>query len=259
MRVTAILLVCAIGGSSANLGILDLDNTTFDRVIGGATPALVRFDKEYSYGDADDAWREVGKAIGKSDAKLFICDVSIAEPASPYQNRGEYNYGEDSEPPPDEDEDPTDAWRDNQDLAARYGVSLETMPQFVYFPQGPNAEPKTYEGPHTQEAILQFLQERARVWVGLPGQEQRLHEAAQKFLEADAEARAEIIASIEGGEKSETSPYYLKVMKKMAADDEFIGKEVKRLRKMMDDSSLSQKKRDEFSRRLNALSSFGSR
>ena len=51
----------------------------------------------------------------------------------------------------------------------------------------------------------------------------------------------------------------LKVMKKMAADDEFIGKEVKRLRKMMDDSSLSQKKRDEFSRRLNALSSFGSR
>ena len=38
----------------------DLDNTTFDRVVGQGLPVLVRIDKEYPYGDTDDAWKEVG-------------------------------------------------------------------------------------------------------------------------------------------------------------------------------------------------------
>ena len=38
----------------------DLDNTTFDRIVGQGLPVLVRVDKEYPYGDSDDAWKEVG-------------------------------------------------------------------------------------------------------------------------------------------------------------------------------------------------------
>ena len=38
----------------------DLDNTTFDRIVGQGLPVLVRIDKEYPYGDTDDAWKEVG-------------------------------------------------------------------------------------------------------------------------------------------------------------------------------------------------------
>ena len=38
----------------------DLDNTTFDRVVGQGLAVLVRVDKEYPYGDSDDAWKEVG-------------------------------------------------------------------------------------------------------------------------------------------------------------------------------------------------------
>lgn len=42
-------------------------------------PALVRFTMEYSYGDADDAWQEVALAVARSDAKLLVCDVAVAE------------------------------------------------------------------------------------------------------------------------------------------------------------------------------------
>ena len=38
----------------------DLDNTTFDRIVGQGLPVLVRIDKEYPYGDTDDAWKAVG-------------------------------------------------------------------------------------------------------------------------------------------------------------------------------------------------------
>ena len=39
--------------ASAERGILDLDNTTLDRVVGGASAVFVRVDQEYPYGDAD--------------------------------------------------------------------------------------------------------------------------------------------------------------------------------------------------------------
>lgn len=42
------------------LRMQDLDNTTFDRIVGQGLPVLVRVDKEYPYGDSDDAWKEVG-------------------------------------------------------------------------------------------------------------------------------------------------------------------------------------------------------
>ena len=60
-----------------------------------------------------------------------------------------------------------------------------------------------------------YAQERASVWVGLPGQEQWLHEAAQRFVNAEGgDAKAAEMATIEGGEKSATSTYYLKVSHK---------------------------------------------
>ena len=60
-KMRTLLLLLSLHCGRAAIGILDLDNTTFDRVIDGSVPALVRFDKENSYGDADDAWQEVGK------------------------------------------------------------------------------------------------------------------------------------------------------------------------------------------------------
>ena len=46
----------------------------FDRIV-GSFAALVRIDKEYSYGDADDAFKEVAKTIGESSAKVLELSI----------------------------------------------------------------------------------------------------------------------------------------------------------------------------------------
>ena len=38
----------------------------------------MRFDKEYSYGDEHDAWKEFAKTVGESAADLLSCDVGVS-------------------------------------------------------------------------------------------------------------------------------------------------------------------------------------
>ena len=40
-------------------------------------PVLVRFDEEYAYGDANDAWEALAKSIGGSGVPVLLGDVSI--------------------------------------------------------------------------------------------------------------------------------------------------------------------------------------
>ena len=52
--------------------------STFDRIVDGSRNVIVRFDKEYSYGDAHDAWKEFAKTVGESSADVLVCDVGCA-------------------------------------------------------------------------------------------------------------------------------------------------------------------------------------
>jgi len=247
------LLLLSTACAQADRGILSLDNTTFDRIV-GSFAALVRIDKEYSYGDADDAFKEVAKTIGESSAKVLVCEVGVAEPPSPYQGEDSYGEGAMEQPP----EDP-DAWRENQDLADRFGVSEDEYPKFIFFAAGyqRDSSPLVFEGPHEKDALLRFVQEKAAIWIGLPGQDEQLHLLAKEYAAATADARKAVAEKARAlGSSGSTASYYLKVMDKAISDEAFLGKETARLRKIVDDGSLSQNKREQFSRRLNALSSF---
>ena len=242
--------------ASAERGILDLDNTTLDRVVGGASAVFVRVDQEYPYGDADDAFKAFAAAVADSNANALIATVGVADPPSP-PHRGEYSeYQEEA----DEDEEEVDpnGWRDNQDLAARSSVDLESFPQFLYFGPGHKFDesPVKYEGQHTKDSFLRFLQDKAGVWIGLPGQAQELHELAQGFAAASADDRKAAIATCEAHPDTEVGKYYAKVMTKIVASADFADKEVARLTKMLDDGSVAPAKKAQFSKRLNALSSF---
>ena len=57
--------------------------------------------------------------------------------------------------------------------------------------------------------------------------------------------------------KDEAGKYYAKVMTKVMASADFVAKETSRLTKMMDDGSVAVGKKEQFRKRLNALSSFG--
>lgn len=243
---------------NAERGLLELDNTTLYRIAGGATAMMVRVNKEYSYGDEDDAWKEFGKVVGDSDANALIGNVGVADAPSP-PSRGEYSegeYGEGGPPADDEDFDPN-GWRDNQDIAERFSISLEAFPQYLFFPAGwkEGDAPVKYEGEQTKDGFLRFLQDKANVWIGLPGQVKSLHLCGQTFATASADERKKCIATAQTF-TDEAGKYYAKVMAKIDANADFAAKEVARLTKMLDDGSVAANKKAQFGKRLNALSSF---
>ena len=91
VRGALLLNIFGVALGSIDRGVLMLDNITFDRVVGGNHAAFVRVDKEYSYGDGDDAFRELAKEVGESTASVLIGQISVSEP--PSNRRGEDHYG----------------------------------------------------------------------------------------------------------------------------------------------------------------------
>ncbi|KAL3902957.1 MAG: hypothetical protein SGPRY_011861 [Prymnesium sp.] len=205
---------------------------------------------EYSYGDADDAWQEVALAVARSDAKLLVCDVAVAERYSrrahdywddddEYRgtHRRHHSYGEEGE----DDE----MGRDGD----HYGEEEGEEDEMGRFRHHDGEEEWMDDDRSRKEGLLRFLHERASVWVGLPGQEEWLHQAAQRFVGAssDEDRRVEIafVEGLDGGTraKSSSSVYYAKLMKKLLVDGSCVQKEGSRLRKMLSDQALSESKR----------------
>ena len=61
-----------------SLSLPPSDGRTFDRLIDGSRNVIVRFDKEYSYGDEHDAWKEFAKTVGESSADMLVGDVGVS-------------------------------------------------------------------------------------------------------------------------------------------------------------------------------------
>lgn len=188
-----------------------------------------------------------------------MCNVGVSDPPpKPYRGRHDYDDEFESEEAEEEEEE-QDGWRENLDLAERFGISEHEFPQFRLFPAGWAAQqaeqPLVYEGAHTEEAMLRFIQEKAEVWIGLPGQSSQLHAIAKEFVGSGDQAavltRAGAAASGDADSK-----FYLKVMKRTLDDANFLEKERSRLKRMVGDGSVKQATKEQFHRRLNILSSF---
>merc|ERR1719247_1170731 len=231
-RLTMFLAICQLAFGYTDRGILKMGNTTFDRIIDGSKTAFVRFDKEYSYGDEHDAWKEFAKTVGDSSADMLVGDVGVSE------------YGD----------------KDNSDLSTRFNIAADDFPQYRLWTKGKdsNKEPIKFSGDKKSEEFMKFIQTNAGVWVGLPGQVKELDQLVKEF--GSAKDKASIIAKagkVKLDEKdTDSGKYYTKVMTKAAKDADFVTKEVTRLKKMMDDGSVKADKKTQFGRRLNMLSSF---
>merc|ERR1719337_426276 len=226
-RTLALVLSLHVARAYTDRGILKLDNTTFDRLVDGSKNVIVRFDKEYSYGDEHDAWKEFAKTVGESSAEMLVCDVGVSE------------YGD----------------KDNSDIADRFSIKTDDFPQYRLWKKGSDAskDPVKFSGDKKNEEFMKFIQTNAGVWVGLPGQVKELDALAKEF--ASAKDKAAVIKKAEkfkADEKdADSAKYYAKVMTKAAKDAEFVSKEVTRLTKMMDDGSVKADKKTQFGRRPN--------
>jgi len=212
-----------------NRDILKLDNTTFDRIVDGSRSVMVRFDKEYSYGDEHDAWKSFAGKVGDSSADMLVCDVGVSE------------YGD----------------KDNSDIAEKFSIKSDAFPQYRLWKKG-SKEPLVYKGDKKEDAFLRFAQAEADIWVGLTGQLKEFDALAKAFPgdKAGSLKKAEAAAKGAGEKDADSAKYYVKVMTKLSEKAEFVAKETERLQKMIDDGSVKANKKEQFGRRLNILSSF---
>jgi len=232
LRITSLLAALTLTLAYNDRGIVKLDNTTFDRLIDGTKPVFVRFDKEYSYGDEHDAWKDFAAKVGDSSANILVCDVGVSE------------YGD----------------KDNSDLSDRYAIKSDDFPQYRLWKKGSmsSADPTKFAGEKKSDAFLRFVQAEADVWVGLAGQVKELDVLAKTFAAdpAGSLSKAQAAASKVDEKDADYAKYYVKVMTKAKESAEFVKKEVARLQKMIEDGSVKAAKKETFGRRLNILSSF---
>jgi endoplasmic reticulum protein 29 len=230
LRAVLVSSLAALVSAYTDRGLLKLDNTTFGRIIDGSRYAFVRFDKEYSYGEEHDAWKDFAKKVGDSSADVLCCDVGVSE------------YGD----------------KDNSDLAEMYGIKSEDFPQYRLFTKGGSTtEPLKFTGEKKSDEFLKFIQETAGAWIGLPGQVKELDSLAKDWVKGDKAAALKAANAFTPAEKdADSHKYYCKVMTKGEKDADFVTKESARLKKMIDDASVKEDKKAQFGRRLNMLSSF---
>jgi len=231
-RFVALAALCGLSAAYNDRGILKLDNTTFDRIIDGSKTVFVRFDKEYAYGDEHDAWKKFAAEVGGSSADMLVCDVGVSE------------YGD----------------KDNSDISDRFSIKSDDFPQYrLWVKQPSSTSPVVYSGEKKYDGFLRFAQEKAGVWIGLPGQLKVFDDLAKEFKGGDKKAilkKAESTAKGLEAKDADSGKYYVKVMSKVAEKPDFVTKETERLQKMIDDGSVKPDKKTQFGRRLNILSSF---
>ena len=173
-------------------GVLELDDITFDKIVGGPRPTFVRFEQEYPYGTANTIFEAL--AVNSSSSTMLVCTVGVSEHV-PQQTK---------------------------DLAKRFGVTLEQkdkFPVYIFFQAG-SKDGLTYVGDAANERdVRQFIREQG-IYISLPGCSQMGDELAKAFMRDDSTAsRQDILAKTqkladEEGKES-TTKWYLNVMKRV--------------------------------------------
>lgn len=223
-------------------GAIKLDNKTFDKLITipGLT-TLVKFDKDYAYGEKEDAFKEICKlAFPVKD--FLIAEVPVQE------------YGD----------------KENEDLADRYNFKSDDFPIFTIF-KGSTDSPTKFEGfpnptavkPHDWDddedgewepsMITEITAENLVLWLRKEGIKMpsvgtifELDEVAKRFLadglkDSDLQAAKELA---EGDHKNDKkAPIYIKIMEKVKAKGVgYVQSELTRVKKILDGKITEQKK-----------------
>merc|ERR1711871_167575 len=213
-------------------GSIELDAWTFDKIVGGDKPVLVKFDKDYAYGDKEDQFKELCKRLGEAGADILVGVVGVQE------------YGD----------------KLNQDLSDKFKLNKDDFPVYKLFTKG-SSVPVDYKGEVKADDLSRFLKKEAKLYIGLPGCLEDFDALAKQFVTGDkaaTKAATENAAmKLTRSDEKDSGKYYSLVMKKiLERGNGFVESEIDRLQKMVDSGSISEEKKQFFQRRLNILPSF---
>mmetsp|Transcript_22557 Transcript_22557/g.35286 ORF Transcript_22557/g.35286 Transcript_22557/m.35286 type:complete len:161 (-) Transcript_22557:1009-1491(-) len=148
----------------------------------------------------------------------------------------------------------------NYEIAERHGAGdMDKWPTYVFFPANSKEGVEFAGDEQAMSAMLAFIKKQG-VHVGLPGSMEEFDVLAKDFMEKKDE-RVNILQKAEKAmadlQDKKTSLHYVTAMKKiMKKGDNFAQGEIDRLKKMIDEESVKEEKRDEFGIRINILYSF---
>ncbi|KAG2431669.1 hypothetical protein HYH02_013246 [Chlamydomonas schloesseri] len=236
VSVLALAACAALSHAIPDQGIVYLDDYTFDKVVDGSRDVLVRFDKEYAWGEEHDAFKEVAKKVGEAATSVLVASVPVAK--------------RDFEPK-------------NVQLAERYGVADEGKFPLYFIFRKDAAEPVRYTGSATKiNDMLAWLAQKTGAFFGLKGQVKELDALARELVAAeDAAGRKAVLSKAESllgelaAEQQEAAKYYVKVMGKAVDAPGFPTSESKRLSGLVG-GKMSEDKRAAMQLKLNVLASF---
>jgi len=151
----------------------------------------------------------------------------------------------------------------HKEIAGRFEVT--GFPTIKWFPKN-NKEGERYDGPRDIDAFISFINRNAGTFRDKSGKLTSeaglipsLEELVDKFVLAPSESflkQAEALIADLVGEAAVNGKYYIKVLSSVLTNKDFASKEVDRLQKLVTSGSVSPKKVDEFTKRINILKSF---
>eukprot|EP00927_Polykrikos_kofoidii_P084397 TRINITY_DN8880_c0_g1_i3.p1 TRINITY_DN8880_c0_g1~~TRINITY_DN8880_c0_g1_i3.p1 ORF type:complete len:285 (+),score=55.02 TRINITY_DN8880_c0_g1_i3:124-855(+) len=218
--------------SEAVLGAIDLDNYTFDKVVSLLNgPCLVKFDKAYAYGEAEDEFKALCKLV------YPVKDFVVAQVST-------NSYGD----------------KQNMDLAARFNLSESEFPAYFLLNQG-DKDSQRYTGPIKADGIARWLRKN-NVRVGLVGTLPDLDTIVKRFL-TDGLATSEIEAAkrlaAEQFSEDRKASMYVKIMEKVKqVGESYIAKESTRVEKILE-GKMTPEKTAELNDKLKILTVFASK
>jgi len=242
LRLLLITILVTSGCAFDTKGCVSLDALTFDKVVDGHRPVLVRFDKKWSL---EKLHKEIAERIDAS-SPLLIAEVEVAE------------YGE----------------KENSDLAKRFKVNKEDYPAFLLFKDKPSQPLRFPLGkPGSADAVLRWVRSAGQVWVPLAGLLDPYEALVSRFMASSPSEQGEMLKEAEGlvqqveaaGGKNETlrqlkrelAEYYTKVMDRISKEGPaFAEKELARVEKLSTDASVKKAVQDKFALKANIALSF---
>jgi len=230
------------GGPKKIVGVVDLDEITFDKIVDGSHNVLVSFvDGDNKSNDDEEEDEEEGSTESDEDSSTdFSTELeTVAEKFGKHSGIILARV------------DAADAF----DITEK--LEVNSYPTLMLFQKG-EKKPEKYDGEMNADKIEAFLGSK----VGFPAVVEELEDIVKKF-KADPSSRQDILKEAKAvveeldEEKKNLGEYYLKVMEKVIKKgNDHVTNEAKRLSLIIEKGSALKEKLAEMKQRLDILRSF---